>query len=360
MTQRHDRPADRLAPGRPAPGRPAPIRSRSSHRRSALGIGALGIALALIVAGCTSTTPQPTPTRTTLQTESSHELFKGGLYVQPGNLAAQAAQKLQKSGDAAAVNAAQEIATTPVAIWLGDQYNVKQVGQVIRDNLAAAKKKGTTPVFVTYAIPHRDCGDYSAGGFSAGEYPAWTKAVAAALKGHRAAVIVEPDSLAMLSNCPAESATRIPLIKKSVEELAAAGVPAYLDAGNSHWVAPATMASRLKAAGIASARGFFTNVASFYRVDQERSYAEKVSALTGDSHYVIDVSRNGQGWKGTWCNPSGTGLGQDPHVAGGTSGLDALLWIKSPGISDGTCNGGPKAGAWFASYAVALVKHRKQ
>jgi endoglucanase len=329
-------------------------------RGRAVGLAAVGLALALLVSACSGGAPDQAKTPTTIQNESNAAVFPGGLYVQKQSLAAQAASSLAASGKTAEASAARDIAHTSVAIWLGDQDSPTAVRKVIAQNLAAAKRQGATPVFVTYAIPHRDCGNYSAGGFSATEYPVWTKAVAAALRGHHAVVIVEPDALAMLSTCGGQAATRIPLIKSEVDELAAAGVPAYLDAGNSHWVAPDVIAKRLREAGIAKARGFFTNVASFYPVDDERAFAEKVSKLTDHSHYVIDVSRNGQGWKGTWCNPSGTGLGQDPHVTAGTTGLDALLWIKSPGISDGTCNGGPKAGAWFASYAQQLVRLRRQ
>ena len=35
---------------------------------------------------------------------------------------------------------------------------------------------------------------------------------------------------------------------------------------------------------------------------------------------------------------------------------DAELWVKAPGESDGPCNGGPQAGAWWASYALGLGK----
>jgi len=40
------------------------------------------------------------------------------------------------------------------------------------------------------------------------------------------------------------------------------------------------------------------------------------------------------------------------------SGLDALLWVKAPGESDGSCNGDPAAGQWFQSYAETLVSNR--
>jgi endoglucanase len=36
--------------------------------------------------------------------------------------------------------------------------------------------------------------------------------------------------------------------------------------------------------------------------------------------------------------------------------VDAFLWIKQPGESDGTCNGGPKAGSWWNDIAVELAR----
>jgi endoglucanase len=35
---------------------------------------------------------------------------------------------------------------------------------------------------------------------------------------------------------------------------------------------------------------------------------------------------------------------------------DAFLWIKAPGESDGTCNGGPSAGTWWPDYALGLAQ----
>ncbi|WP_349814892.1 glycoside hydrolase family 6 protein [Curtobacterium sp. MCJR17_043] len=115
------------------------------------------------------------------------------------------------------------------------------------------------------------------------------------------------------------------------------------------------MAARLQRAGVQDARGFSTNVANYYPTAQEQAYAQKVSALTGGAHYVIDTSRNGQGWRGTWCNAPGAGLGTAPRVVTDGTALDALLWVKTPGASDGTCNGGPAAGKWYSAYAQALV-----
>jgi cellulase/cellobiase CelA1 len=34
----------------------------------------------------------------------------------------------------------------------------------------------------------------------------------------------------------------------------------------------------------------------------------------------------------------------------------SYFWIKRPGESDGTCNGGPPAGQWWADYALGLAQ----
>jgi len=37
--------------------------------------------------------------------------------------------------------------------------------------------------------------------------------------------------------------------------------------------------------------------------------------------------------------------------------LDALLWVKLPGESDGSCNGGPPAGRWWQEIALELARN---
>ena len=98
------------------------------------------------------------------------------------------------------------------------------------------------------------------------------------------------------------------------------------------------------------------------------------------AHFVVDTSRNGQGpWTTTtaypdkqdWCNPPGRGLGLRPTADTGTDLVDALLWVKTPGQSDGQCNRGisgsttdpewggivdPAAGNWFARQALQLAQ----
>ncbi|WP_146240187.1 glycoside hydrolase family 6 protein [Curtobacterium sp. MCSS17_008] len=299
----------------------------------------------------------PASAATDVRDATAAQLYRGGQYLSPTSEAARAAAALASS-DPAGARAASVIAQYPVATWLGEWTTGPTLARTIDTATAGGASAGTTPVFVLYAIPDRDCGGYSAGGFDERTYDAWVDQVVARLAGKRAAVVVEPDSLAMLSNarCTTDlDEQRYRILSRTVTALTAAGVPAYLDAGNSNWVQPSTMAARLERAGVDRARGFSTNVANYYPVAQEQAYAERVSALTGGAHYVIDTSRSGQGWRGTWCNAPGAGLGATPRVASDGTALDALLWVKTPGASDGTCNGGPAAGRWYAAYARALV-----
>ncbi|GAA4267430.1 glycoside hydrolase family 6 protein [Frondihabitans peucedani] len=304
-------------------------------------------------------TPSHAAQVSAIRTSATSDLYSGGLYVQPDSVAAKQAAALAAAGRTTDAAAAAYIAKRPVAIWLGDWFTGASLVKVIQKNVALAEQAGTTPVFVTYAIPDRDCGGYSAGGLSAGDYTTWNQTIATTIHGHRATVLIEPDSLGQTTTCAGVGDTRFSLLSTAVQQFSAAGVPAYLDGGNSRWLKPAAMAALLNRADVAQARGFYTNVSNYIGVTDERAYAEQISALTGGSHYVIDVSRNGRGWKGTWCNAPGAGLGQDPHATYGTTRLDALLWVKTPGSSDGSCNGGPAAGAWFASYANSLVALRK-
>ncbi len=114
----------------------------------------------------------------------------------------------------------------------------------------------------------------------------------------------------------------------------------------------------------------------------------RYSTTVGATHFVIDTSRNGLGpWQypatypsdavaQDWCNPPGRGLGLPPTAHTGVPLLDAYLWIKVPGESDGSCNRGtgtsvdpewaaitgnpgfvdPAAGDWFPEQALQLAR----
>ena len=75
-------------------------------------------------------------------------------------------------------------------------------------------------------------------------------------------------------------------------------------------------------------------------------------------HFVIDTSRNGNGPHGNdWCNPPGRSLGIPPTCDTDHEKCDAYLWVKIPGESDGTGNGGPRAGRFWGEMATELVNN---
>jgi endoglucanase len=113
----------------------------------------------------------------------------------------------------------------------------------------------------------------------------------------------------------------------------------------------------------------------------------RYSNMLGDEDpttaFVIDTSRNGQGpWQPPpmtypdaqdWCNPPDRGLGFAPTLDTGHALVDAYLWVKIPGESDGECTRGlgpagetvdpewgrvdPAAGKWFAEMALQLAQN---
>jgi endoglucanase len=219
----------------------------------------------------------------------------------------------------------------------------------------AADAASALPIFTIYGIPDRDCSNQSAGGTTEADYPNWVTAIADGIGTRDAVIILEPDSLALTEQCGDVDA-RTALINSAVDILVThPGLVVYLDGGHSTWLPAATQADLLDRAGIAKVQGFATNVSNFNALDLEIAYGDEVSSLTNGSHYIVDTSRNGNGGNGDWCNPSGRKIGEQPSVVQDGGARDANLWIKAPGESDGACNGGPAAGEWWPSGALALV-----
>ena len=100
------------------------------------------------------------------------------------------------------------------------------------------------------------------------------------------------------------------------------------------------------------------------------------------THFVVDTSRNGHGaWTPapgaytgdpqTWCDPPGRGAGLRPTAATGVTLVDAYLYVKTIGESDGSCTRGtagpgdpeyggavdPPAGAWWPAQALGLASN---
>jgi endoglucanase len=97
-------------------------------------------------------------------------------------------------------------------------------------------------------------------------------------------------------------------------------------------------------------------------------YAQNMGDAVATTRFVVDTSRNGHGPNsmqgyasapydqpasvistlagGNWCNPPASGLGLRPTASTGVPLLDAYLWVKTPGQSDGQCDSAGGARAW--------------
>lgn len=224
------------------------------------------------------------------------------------------------------------------------------------------------------------------------------------------------------------AAERFAQLQHAVDALGALpNVRVYLDGTHSGWLGVGDISDRLLRAGVERADGFFLNASNYVETERLLRYGtwisdclhlsvnswwepqwcasqyhpadpddvstwtltdaayEQAFADTGvvrdpaeQAHFVVDTSRNGRGpWTApagaypdpeVWCNPPDRGLGARPTLETGTALVDAFLWIKVPGESDGRCfrgTGGPldpargiedpPAGAWFPEQAAELL-----
>ena len=340
------------------------------------------------------------------------------LWVNPQSTTVAAAAKLKGSDRRNALR----LAAVPTSTWLTQGTPAQVRAQAFEIGWRAARDHAV-PVVTAYDIPGRDCSQYSAGGAaSTKDYKAWIRGLADGLSRFRSVVILEPDGIALApADCGGtadQQAMRVRQMNYAVDRLKALhGTAVYIDAGHSAWHAVGDIAARLVANGIDEADGFFLNVSNYrsnaelirygtmvsecisYVVDlggksadcanqfwppadADAWYASHVTTPTRDlTHFVIDTSRNGQGpWTPPantysdpqdWCNPPGRGLGDRPTTrATGSPLLDAKLWVKVPGESDGSCSRGlpagsvdpewglvdPPAGAWFPQQAAQLIQ----
>jgi endoglucanase len=264
--------------------------------------------------------------------------------------------------DAAAI---EKIASQPKADWFGDwNPNIELAAD---QRVTEITRTGGLPVMIVYNVPNRDCGQYSRGGAKApGMYKAWIRNLAKGIDDRRAVAVLEPDALPLLKKClkPADQQARLDLVRFAVETLKTnPGTAVYIDAGHSGWIEPPEMAERLKAGGIDRADGFSLNVSNYKSTADELRYGHELSRLLGGKHFIIDTSRNGNGApdvqgdvEAAWCNPDGRALGTPPTTNTGDPLVDAFFWLKPPGESDGRCNHGPAAGAWWPDMALRLAR----
>jgi len=316
-----------------------------------------------------------------------------------------------------------KVETVSTAIWLDRIAMVPKVSQYLDDALAKQTQlqQAVVTTFVIYDLPDRDCaalasnGELSIANNGAAMYKSqYIDPIAAAFAAHpdqRIVAIIEPDSLPniatnlSITKCANAQQAYRDLVAYAIQKLAMPNTFLYVDAAHSGWLgwtpnttAIATIFQQVLAAagGNDKVRGFITNVANYtvlhggtelydYQGNpchDETTYVQNLStalAAVGITNkgFLIDTSRNGKGgirqqW-GSWCNVHGAGMGERPAPSP-AAGLDAYVWIKPPGESDGTSDssaprfdahcangdatsGAPQAGQWFDSYFVGVAQN---
>ncbi|MEW2402307.1 glycoside hydrolase family 6 protein [Streptomyces sp. NPDC046862] len=284
-------------------------------------------------------------------------------WVNPEGNAAEQVAAYEKSGKKDDAEQIRKIAEQPTAEWLTPE----SAEQEAKGFTAAAQQADRDAILVLYNIPHRDCGQYSGGGAADGNaYRAFIDKVASGIGDRPTTVILEPDAvLHLVDGCTPDEfhEERYDLLKGAIGKLKSLkNTKVYLDAGNAGWGKPDQIFEPLKWAGVDQADGFSVNVSNFYTTEESIKYGKELSAKVGNKPFVIDTSRNGKGpYTGgkadeRWCNPPGRALGESPTTKTADPLVDAYLWVKRPGESDGECKGGPKAGEWWPEYALKLAK----
>jgi cellulose 1,4-beta-cellobiosidase len=317
-----------------------------------------------------------------------------------------------------------KLATFPVAFWLESLETAKLAGPAL-DELARHEAAGggpAVPLFVVYNLPNRDCAAAGSRGELSVEKNGealyqhqFIDVIAAAFRAHpnqKIAVVLEPDSLPnlvtnlVLPTCAAAEQIYRRGIAYAITQLSLPNVYIYMDAAHAGWLGwPKNLPKGAQlfkevldmAGGADRIRGFALNVSNYNPPrdpkgakksnpddpsQDELGYAEDLSAamaklgVTGKG-FLIDTSRNGKAYirsaDGNWCNVKGAGLGERPRATPAPN-IDAYLWIKTPGESDGTADpkaarfdencvsddampGAPEAGELFSPYLLELVKN---
>jgi len=312
------------------------------------------LASAPVTAGAGETVTNPTRSGS-----GSNPLASFTFYIDEASNARKTANEWRTTRPPDAVQM-EKIASQPVAKWFGGWNGIAGVRSAVATAVSTIAATGATPIFVAYNIPQRDCGGLSgSNSLSPDGYRSWITEFARGLGSSPAIVILEPDALAAMDCLSADDQqTRVGLIRFALDQLNADGnARVYLDAGHARWQSAQTMSSRLSAAGIAAAAGFSLNVSNFISDADNVQFGTQLSSLVGGKHFIIDSGRNGLGPTADlqWCNPEGRAIGRRPTTNTGNALVDAYLWIKVPGESDGACNGNPASGTWMPEYALGLA-----
>ncbi|KAF9042219.1 cellobiohydrolase [Panaeolus papilionaceus] len=320
----------------------------------------------------------------------------------------------------------------PTFSWISSSADVPSIKNLLKDAAAAQGlglfTKQQLVQIVVYNLPDRDCsakasdGEFHLDNDGLKKYKAFIDSVAKELSTPTAkklsfSILLEPDSLGnVVTNLGVEKCANAASAYKegiayAIAKLQFPNVALYIDAAHGGWLgwddnlAPsaAVFAEVLSLAQTirpgAQLRGLATDVSNYNQFIapvrenftewnnswDESHYATNLKthldAVGFPSNFIVDQGRSGQAgirqeW-GQWCNVRNAGYGTRPTTDQSiikNAAVDALVWVKPGGESDGTsdesaarfdavCKSAvahvpaPEAGSWFNDYVVNLVKN---
>ncbi|KAK0653168.1 1, 4-beta cellobiohydrolase [Cercophora newfieldiana] len=296
-------------------------------------------------------------------------------------------------------------------VWVSRISELPRIDDAIKAARAAQKKSKRKQIvgLVLYNLPDRDC--------SAGESAGELKSAENGLERYRKefvkpyaqkvrsapdlefAIVLEPDSLGNLVTnmgiemCAAAADVYREGIAHAISQLQFDNVHLYIDAAHGGWLgwndnlplAAKEFATVVQMAGKNKSknriRGFATNVSNYNPFNatvrenytewsnswDESHYATSLAPFLEaeglPAHFIADQGRvhlpgARKEW-GEWCNVAPAGFGPAPTTETNNPVVDALVWIKPGGESDGQCGfeGAPRAGEWHDEYVQMLVKN---
>ncbi|TIA26264.1 glycoside hydrolase [Aureobasidium pullulans] len=319
---------------------------------------------------------------------------------------------------------ASAVAKIGTFVWLDTAAKVPTMDTYLTD-IEKQNAAGASPEiiggFVVYDLPNRDCaalasnGELTVANDGLTKYKAYVDSIAAIVKKHsktKIVLLIEPDSLGNLvtnlgvAKCQEAHDTYISGVEYALKTLNFDNVSMYIDGAHSGWlgwpanIGPAAdlFASVYAGAGKPKAlRGLVTDVSNYNGFDlaskpvytesnsnyDEKHYINAIAPLLTaqgfPAHFIVDQGRSGvqptaQLQQGDWCNVIDTGFGIRPTTNTGDALVDAFVWVKPGGESDGTSDTSaarydahcgyadalkpaPEAGTWFQAYFEQLLRN---
>lgn len=270
------------------------------------------------------------------------------------------------------------IAGTAQARWVGSWENDTRVAGLAREVYQASGETGRVGLVAYQGMRDYPCERAAADTSLAAAYAARNDALVSELPGTGADawIILEPGLLPTLGTCDGDP--RAEWLGGAVSTITAAGAVVYLDASGLGGLSPtdaATFVAGLEGAGVDldAIAGFSLNSGQHMATADAVAWAEEfvselgalgvatTSARRGTDPgevgigVIVDTSRNGVPLPPGQCNAPEAGLGAPPRLIG-QGVLDAVVWIKRPGESDGTCNEGLQIGQFALAKALKLAK----